>query len=165
MAATGPVPKRSEELLGHSPKDRAIQVEKLDLASIIAQVVEIPVAPNSWHNVAKLWYDSLSQSAQAVYYEPSDWAQAYLVAESISRDLKPQVVGVSEETGEAIFAKIPLKGSSLSAYLKSMTNLLVTEVDRRRAGVEIKRASQDGPSTGLPEGVASLDEHRKNITG
>ncbi|MBC7594113.1 MAG: hypothetical protein H7288_09275 [Kineosporiaceae bacterium] len=39
---------------------------------------------------------------------------------------------------------VPLKGGSLRAYIKGFTNLLMTEVDRRRAGIEINRATQLG---------------------
>lgn len=160
----GRIPKRSDELLGHSPT-RAIPVVKLDLADIIAQEVEIPVANEKWHVVALQIWESLTESAQSVYYEPSDWAVAYLMCESLSRDLKPQVVGVNEETGQPVMAKIPLKGASLSAYIKMMTNLLVTEVDRRRAGVEIVRAQHQSTPEELDDNVTKLDDYRDNLTG
>ena len=99
--------------------------------------------------VAKRWYLSLAQSGQAEFYEPSDWAVAFLMAESISRDLKPQFVGF-RQTGrqETVpeYAVVPLKGASLSAYLKAMTDLLVTEGARRRAGIELQRPQVEDAS-------------------
>ena len=94
-----------------------------------------------WHPRVKDWWESLAESGQATYYEPSDWATAAIVAESMSRDLKPRVVGVNLE-GVPVKAKVPMSGASLSAYLRAMTALMVTEGDRRRAGLEIERAGR-----------------------
>jgi antitoxin (DNA-binding transcriptional repressor) of toxin-antitoxin stability system len=129
-----------------------------------AERSKVPPADDRWHAVARAWYESLSRSGQRVYYEASDWATAYLLAESMSRDLKPQVVGITEE-GEPVRAVIPLKGASLAAYLKGFTTLLVTEGDRRRARVELERADDDeAPAEDDPE-VASLDEYRSRLSG
>jgi len=68
-------------------------------------------------------------------------AVAVLIAESMSRDLEPQVVGIAEKTGEIAYATIPLKGASLSAYLRAMSVLMVTEGDRRRLSLELNRAA------------------------
>jgi hypothetical protein len=103
-----------------------------------ASVVVAPDSDPEWHSIARRWFDSLKVSAQNQWYEPSDWATAYLVAESISRDLNPQVVGITER-GDVVTETIPLKGASLSAYLRAMGNLLTTEGDRRRASVELQR--------------------------
>lgn len=110
--------------------------------------------------MARAWYESLAGSGQSVWYEPSDWATAVLVAESISRDLKPQVVGVHPETGEPVWATIPLRGTSLAAYLKAFTALVVTEGDRRRARLELQRGQVEPDSS-----VPSLDDYRGRFTG
>jgi hypothetical protein len=55
-----------------------------------------------------------------------------------SRDLNPQVVGITD-SGKVVTSVIPLKGASLSAYLRAMNVLLVTEGDRRRLQVELER--------------------------
>lgn len=140
MGARGPAGKRSTELMGHgAAKARDEQVTKVDVDQI-AITVEAPAADESWHEVAKVWYNSLRTSAQRMFYEPSDWAMAYVIAESLSRDMSDQVVGIAPESGEVLYAEIPLKGASLSAYLKAMSMLLVSEADRRRARIEITRA-------------------------
>jgi hypothetical protein len=138
MGARGPVGKRSDQRLGHRAKAEMDEVDKIPAT---------PVRPTSpepeekWHPLAKRWYESLAASGQSVFYEPSDWATAVLIAESISRDLKPQFVGLNEESGEPIFESIPMKGASLAGYLKAMTALVVTEGDRRRAGIELQRGT------------------------
>ena len=153
MGQRGPAPKASSELMGHgNAKAREERVTTIQ-PDQIATTVEMPEADSSWHPVALNWYISLGISAQRMFYEPSDWALAYMIAESLSRDLKPQFVGFNPETGEPTVQKIPMKGASLAAYLKAMNSLLVTEVDRRRANIEIARA---GATEGVRESVPSL---------
>ena len=140
MGYRGPVGKRSEERQRKNAPD--IPLVKVDVANVLQASVVMPEPNEKWHPVAERWYRSLSESAQCIFFEPSDWAVAYMTAESISRDMKPQVVGINEETGEPVLAKVPLKGASLSAYTKIFGALLMTEGDRRRASVEITRTSQ-----------------------
>jgi hypothetical protein len=149
MGARGPVGKKNEAKLGHRTKAELAGTEIVDLDNIDNELIQtaragqIP-AEEKWHPVAKQWYESLATSGQSIYYQPSDWAIAYLLAESLSRDFKPQFVGVNEESGEPIFETIPLKGASLGAYLKGFTALLATEGDRRRMQIELERESLKG---------------------
>lgn len=136
MAARGPVPKRATD---RRRTNKPASGEQITQAPAGAKKVRVPRADSSWHRVARSWYQSLAKSGQSAFYEPSDWATAYLLAESLSRELNEQVVGFSAEQGIA-WASVPLKGASLSAYLKAMSSLLVTEGDRRRARLELQRA-------------------------
>lgn len=192
MGKRGPVPKHSDERRrqnkGPSAKDllyeeaqrldipnrskmskveleRAVKAHGEKPASVgSAKGAVMPPASDKWHYIARHWYDSLAESGQSEFYEASDWALAQMVAESISRDLKPQVVGVNDETGEPVLAVIPMKGASLGAYLKAMTALMVSEGDRRRAGLELRRTSPDAAEPEDPT-VTSLNEYRKRLTG
>lgn len=135
----GPVPKRSEDR-----RRRNTPAAGGPAKAPAAAVVPIPDADPEWHPIASRWFESLKLSGQRRWYEPSDWAVAYLIAESISMDFKPQFVGFAQtdrDQTEAEYAVIPLKGASLSAYLKAMGNLLATEGDRRRASIELQRAA------------------------
>jgi hypothetical protein len=155
--AGGPPPKRAAERR-RANKPEGIQVTQAPGAD----EVEIPEADPQWHPIAIRWFSSLAKSGQSRFYEPSDWETAYLIAESLSRDLKPQVVGTHPETGVPIRASIPLKGASLSSYLRAMGVLMVTEGDRRRARLELIRGHvDDTPSPG----VTALDEYRNQLTG
>jgi hypothetical protein len=143
MGARGPAPKRSDHRRRRNAP--ATPVDQVDGAAFVEQ----PDANPEWHPVAARWYAALAESGQSVYYEPSDWATAFLMAESISRDLMPQFVGfrtTGRDETEAEYAAIPLKGASLSAYLKAMTDLLVTEGARRRASVELQRPDVETPT-------------------
>jgi len=157
MGARGPVGKKNAEKMGHRTKAELAATEVVNLDEIddelLARAGEgmIP-ADENWHPVALQWYNSLAESGQKIYYQPSDWAIAYMLAESISRDFKPQVVGVHPETGEPIFERIPLKGASLGAYLKGFSALLATEGDRRRMQIELERESLKGQGKDEPTG-------------
>jgi hypothetical protein len=151
----GPVPKRESQRRRQNEPE--VPVEKADGAA------EVPLPrPNpKWHPIAKRWFESLARSGQSAFYEPSDWATAELIAESMSRDLKPQVVGIKEETGEPVMATIPLKGASLAAYLKAFSVLLVTEGDRRRARLELERPTLGGEEE-MPD-VSELADYRERL--
>ena len=131
-----PVPKRTAER--RRTNEPAIPLTTLDIAELVKRDVEVPEPETDWHPIAQMMWASLVTSGQAVFYEPSDWAVAFLLCESISRDLNPQVVGISE-AGEVLFESIPLKGASLNAYLKGFSVLMMTEGDRRRLSVELER--------------------------
>ena len=166
MAEHGPIPKRSEERRRQNKPETPI--DKVDAVGPVA----IPKANAKWHPVAKSIYESLQPSGQAKFYEPSDWSTAYLLAESLSRDLNPQFVGLSEKTSvtkdgtrnvetKPVMQRLPLKGASLAAYLKGFAALGVTEGDRRRMGIEIDRKPQKPK---LAE-VTVMDEYRDALGG
>lgn len=156
MGTRGPVSKRSDQRrrrnapTGPQSKGRAFGASA-------------PEPDAEWHPIAMRWYQSLAESGQAEFYEASDWMLAVLMAESISRDLKPQFVGfrqVDRDAQEAEYAEIPMKGASLSAYLKAMTDLLVSEAARRRAGIELMAPKADDDEDAA---VAMLDEYRERF--
>lgn len=155
----GPAPSRSDERV--RVNEPTVPTVKLDVAQLIQREVEIPSPDPEWHSVATYWYESLAESAQCVYYEPSDWAIAYVLATNLDRWLKPQFVAYDEEKGKSITAVRPLKGSDLTSFLKGCTNLLVTEVDRRRIGLEVVRTIQLSDLEALDESgdnVVSFEE-------
>lgn len=167
MGERGPAPKRSEERIRRAEPETGAptRIDATDLAE-----VQAPAADPDWHPVATQLYESLSESAQSFYYEPSDWAYAYTVCESLSLDLMPQFVGfesLGEDITRAKMVRIPLKGGSLTAYTKAMSLLGVTETDRRRMGVEIVRAAQKRDLTGddVADGVVSMEDWRDSLTG
>lgn len=138
MGDRGPVGKRAAERLGHRAKD-----DKPDTAPAGGRtVVKQPPGDPSWHEIAKTWYRSLAHSGQSVFYEPSDWATAIVIAEQISRELQPKIVGL-DKWGNAVVESAPISGQSLSGILKGMTALLATEGDRRRAQLELSRRKDD----------------------
>src|SRR5688572_15066780 len=102
MGTRGPAPKRSDKRLGHVAKAKKETVQKAPGAA----EVKVPAAKSDWHPLAKRWFWSLAKSGQSVYYEPADWETAWALAESMSREFKPQVVGNTID-GEPIWAEVP----------------------------------------------------------
>jgi hypothetical protein len=103
--------------------------------------VKPPPSSRSWHGIARAWYRSLAASAQSQFYEPSDWAQAQLVAEAMTRMLEDE----------------KFQAATLSAVMAGMTELLTSEGARRRARVEIEREKPAGPV------VSAADEYRRRL--
>lgn len=140
----GPVPKKDSERRrrNKSPEKNGslsdIPAMIVNVDELLAGEVTIPEPDKDWHPIARQVYEAQMASGQVIWMEPSDWSMLYLVCESISRDLKPQVVGITEE-GEVIRDVIPLKGASLSSYLKAFEALMMAEGGRRRLRVELER--------------------------
>ena len=139
MAASGPVPKRDAQRRRRNvPAGGAAQV------AAAGQAV-IPDADPEWHPIAHRWFESLRGSGQSVFYESSDWMTAYLLAESMHRELSlPE----------------PPKAASVAAWLKAMGSLMVLEGDRRRVRLELERqtaADEEAPD------VSELADYRRRL--
>ena len=85
--AGGPVPKRSDQR-----RRRNVPTKAVTRAAAGAALAVAPEADEGWHPVARRWFESLAASGQAVFYEASDWATAFVLAESMSREFHPQPV-------------------------------------------------------------------------
>lgn len=139
MGARGPVPKRSSE------RRRRNRQEPTDTLAVAGAAAERPRPNGRWHPTARRWYVSLAESGQAVFFEPSDWAGAYLVAEMMST-----------------LSRAPRPSSQMFAALWSaMNDLLTTEGSRRRVRLEIER----GAGEEKPAGVTALDDYRARLNG
>jgi hypothetical protein len=116
----GPVPKRSSERRRRNKQGRPQQVAAPSPPAVAPEVGDL-------HEVAQQWYDSLKESAQSQFYEPSDWAQAKILAITLSRYMKQER---------------PISGPNLHALLSGMAELLTTEGARRRVRLEIERKGE-----------------------
>lgn len=154
--AGGPVPKRADKRLGHTSRASRAGVAK---AAGAAKVV-VPEPDQSWHPVATRWFESLAASGQAQFFEPSDWGTAYMIAESISREMNPQPMVVGHGTSAEIeMVSLPPKAASLAAWLKGASSLLATEGDRRRLRLELERPTPE--QGGGASNVSWLDSARR----
>lgn len=123
-----------------------------------AVAVKAPRADAKWHPIAKRWYGSLAKSGQAEFYQPSDWMTAYVVAESISRELSPQpIVG---KDGAVVMVTFPPKAAAVTAWLKAMGGLLVTAGDRQKARLELVPPDAE---SGEDADVSELAEYRRRL--
>lgn len=104
--------------------------------------VEAPPLEGEHHPLARGWYESLRHSGQSIYYEPSDWMAAQVVAGTLSKFLK------KDNPSAVLFASI----------WSSMSELLTTEGARRRARMEVERLN---PQVEKP---ANVTDYRARLT-
>lgn len=143
MGQRGPIPKRE------SQRRRRNKESQADQAAFDGQPVEAPPADENWHKVARDLYDSLAESGQAQFYEPSDWQQAVWLAHETSRYLKAKK-----------------RSAMMFSYLwTAWADLLATEGARRRAKLEIERTPPPSEEDEEAATIASLDEYRERATG
>ncbi|WP_040477621.1 hypothetical protein [Longispora albida] len=138
MAATrGPIPKRSDQ------RRRRNQDEPITTITPGDGPVDAPPLGFPAHALAADWYAALAESGQALYFEPSDWAAARILAYDLTRHLNSGRVSAQ----------------MLAAVWSGMADLLTTEAARRRVRMEIERAADDGPDAG----VVALDDYRRAL--
>lgn len=120
MGSRGPVPKRSEERIRRNKEE--VPIDKVTaLGTVYAPLLNIEEP----HYQTVSWYNSLIESAQSKYYEPSDWEYARILAHFLDRLLKnPNARGAA---------------MMLTTLNTMMSNLLITEGDRRRVRLEVER--------------------------
>lgn len=119
----GPVPRRSTQRRHR---------QKVDITHVPAEdEVVIPEPDEDWHPIATQWYESLAKSGQRIFYENSDWAQAFYVAEAMSRSMRTSRIS----------------GQLFTAVISAAGELLTTEGARRRMRVELERAAAEGETT------------------
>ena len=128
MGARGPMPKREIERRRRNHSGDVDTVE-------VRGAVKAPPASRTWHAIAVRWYRSLKESGHVVYFEPSDWAAAYYLADVISRGLGGKDGGPTRKVSAELFA----------AVWKGMGDLGTTEASRRRMRIEINRLTEDPP--------------------
>lgn len=143
MGARGPVPKRSTERHGH--RGQSDQPEQVEQAGTVGR----PEPADHWHGTARRWYESLSESGQSRFYEPSDWEQAHFTADLMHRAL----------TDEKVNAQLVAQVRGL------MADLLSTEASRRRVSMEIVRVQDGGESQQSGGNVTQMADRRKRVAG
>lgn len=165
----GPVPKKDAERRrrNKTPEGEgslsSIPAQVVNVDEILAGEVKVPQPDENWHPIAIQIYEAQLASGQVLWMEPSDWSMLYLICESISRDLNPQVVGITED-GDVVKDSIPLKGASLSSYLKAFEALLMAEGGRRRLRIELERQRRiDAAAEGGK--VIDIVQHRADAFG
>ena len=99
-------------------------------------------------------FNSVKESGQADYYQDSDWAVLYSICEDISYYKSDHVsTYVDKKTGEVREYEKPRSGQMLQAIMSNLTDLLLTEGQRRRVRLEL----QEPPKK--PESLALVAEN------
>lgn len=123
MGARGPVPTRSDQRRRQNKNPEGIETVRAPGAALVEQ----PEADPAWHSMARDWYESLAESGQVRWYQPSDWQTARVWAELLSRQLS---------SGRP-------SAQMVAAWQQAATELLTTEGARRRARIELEAPAAD----------------------
>lgn len=118
---------------------------KATRAEIFVLVDEGPSIDSEWHPLARDWYRSLAESGQSIFYEPSDWQTARVLAELLSRALKAGKV----------------TASLIERWQIGATELLTTEGARRRVRLELEHPAPEGEEG--DDNVTYLDQFRAGL--
>lgn len=121
MGITGPVGKRDSQRRRRNKP--GIETETAEGAPFVIA----PEPKQDWEPLALDWYLSLGASGQSVFFEPSDWAVAQIVADTLSRYLR------AGKPNAVLFSSI----------MSAMSSLLTTEGDRRRLRIELSKSQED----------------------
>jgi hypothetical protein len=137
MGTRGPVPKRSEQRIRRNRTDAPTEsVTELGTVHAPELGFENP------HPLVEEWYRALTESAQARYFEPSDWQTARFVAHTMDRYVR------SSKPSSQMFA----------ALMSAMSDLLVTEGARRRVRIEIERGQAKERAS-----VSAIADYKKQL--
>lgn len=126
MGARGPVPNRSEDLARDRSRN-GVARNAGDITTGSMRPTTVPNAPRDWHPIARRMWDSAKNSGQSDFYQDTDWAVLYSVCDDLSEYKKAG------------------KRSSMMAQVvySALSNLLLTEGDRRRARIELVAPTPD----------------------
>lgn len=112
---------------------------------ILVQGTELPVkqprARSGWRPEVRAWYRSLANSAQAVFYEDSDWQTALVAADALQNWY---------DTGRT---------AMYEQWRMTCSQLMVTEGERRKNRLEIHRNAAEE----MEQGAKTVQEYRARL--
>lgn len=140
----GPIPKRSEE---RTRRNRSENEGGVPLSKGVARGGDpIPADPD-WHPIVHTWYEAIMESGIADYYERSDWATAYIIAEELNAYYLDA-------------ARLGKRSSMmLQTLMSAMLSLGVTEGERRRMRIELEKPAEEQK----PASLVAIDDYRKAL--
>jgi len=139
VGSRGPVPKRDAQRRRRNKPETETKTAPGKPVAVV-----VPEPDPAWHPMARDWFTALSESGQAVWYQPSDWQTARIWAEVLSRQLSSGRVSAQ----------------MIAAWAGAATELLTTEGARRRAKVELEQPKADADEDAA---VADLDRWRVKL--
>jgi hypothetical protein len=145
----GPIPNRSEDLA--RPRERKGK-DVVPVTKGNSRPATIPEMDEDWHPIAKMVWESLETSGQADFYQSSDWAIAYSVCEDLSMYKKP----LKDRNGDEYHKR---SGQMLQTIMGALSNLLVTEGDRRRVRIELTEPEPDHD----PAALLVMNDYRNQL--
>jgi len=130
-ALTGPIPKREEQRVRATEPGQ--EVTKIPMQGAV-QIPDLRRFPGMLtQNITKAFWESLRESGQALYYEPSDWMTALTALHLLDKQLRP----FKNKNGEMEEGRV--SPTMVAAVWQMLTSIGVTEGERRRLRIEVER--------------------------
>lgn len=129
-----PVPKRDDQR-------RNRVTRKADKIFTDGKPVAQPPAPATWSQPAKDWYTALSTSAQAEFYEDSDWQTALVAGWLLDEWMSTR------------------RATTMGEFRMLCAQLLATEGERRRARLEVHRNAPEEEK----RGAVAVQEYKARL--
>lgn len=146
MGTRGPVPNRTGN---HSRERDAKRRGTVDQG--MACVPNVPEINPDWCNVCQMFWNAALNSGQAHYYQETDWVYLYSLLEDLD-------AAKSTYTGENAGRRPPAQ--LLATIYTAMSNLLLTEGDRRRLKLELNFESEQEEDAA----VVAIDMYKKKLS-
>lgn len=168
MAGTkrGPAPKRAEDRERKNPTATGEPIvltpdELSDLPFDVELMVEPPEPGEHWHEGALALYEATLRDPARIWMGPLDWATHWVMCENLHRELSPQYVATLDDPDghlapedRVVEREVPMKGASITAYMKWFAMIGVGEGSRLALRREVNFHVQ--PKTELAS-VTDLD--------
>lgn len=135
------VPKRSDQRRRRNKPD--VEIQTAEARPSVKRGPDLEL--EDVHPLAASWYESLRTSGQLIFFEDSDWAQARIWTDLLSRQL----------------GKGSPSAMMIAAWSSAATELLTTEGARRRLRIELERAKPADADEDAA--VAMMDEYRSRF--
>lgn len=169
MGERGPAPRREDERRRRNKPERpATKLGQEELNQLPFEVdfepepTELPACEPVWHPLVQRFWDDMQRDPARSWMTSGDWAATALFCEALSRELQEQVVGLTKE-GVVVMAKEPPKGATLTAFLKLLEHIGVTESARLRIGREVTLFPKPTEPTPGDNVVSMADRRREAV--
>lgn len=170
MGERGPTPRRqAERRRRNEPTTPVTSLTREELDMLPFEVDYEPEPPDvhaldpdgdTWHPIVRGFWADMQRDPARKWMTSGDWGALAIFCESISRELNDQVAGKDEE-GNPVVAKIPPKGATLTAFLKMLEHLGVSEQSRLRIGKEVSLFPPPGEPTETNGNVVPISTKRR----
>lgn len=122
MGRRGPVPKTNEQRQRRNKESRLQEI-----VAIAPSPAAQPERNPDWSYTANMMWDAMAVSAQARFYQPTDWAVGYFLCNTVT---------AFEQAGSS-------NGQMVASILSGCSSLMFTEGERRRVGVQLVSGTED----------------------
>lgn len=139
MGERGPIPERSDAVQRRNKPDTPV-----DKVPVFGAVVVPELGLKNPHPLTVDLYTSMKDSGQSKFYEPSDWESARIAMHFLDKLLK----------------KANPSAMMLTTVNQMLSNLLLTEGERRRVRMEVER-KPDGPAAPVLSLTDRFEAHLK----